>query len=184
MILFTNNLDLVGLLRESHPTLKITVANFTSAYSGYDDVTALATRINKIQRPVELTTRQFMETPGFDAAYAMTVLNDPKMFEALMRIILHDFEGEVVILLIQRDDYRDAIMDTLMKLIQIRYGKGSWVVEEDYDLEFMDEDSIVNVATDYTSDGLLRLDEDRKRYLELVNTGVCAPVIEPVNVEV
>ena len=183
MILFTHDVGLVGLIKGTYLKSKISIMNFTSSYSGFDDVTALATRVNKIPKPMEMTTRQFMDTPEFDAAYAGAVLHDVKMFEALMKIMLHDFEGEIVALLVQRDEYRDSLMETLIKFLQQRYGRHAWTLSDPEDLVGLEQELALD-DLDYSSDGIIRLDDDRMRYLEMVNTGVCAPVINPENVEV
>lgn len=183
MIVFTDKVEFLHILHEARPKDKLIIANFTSAYSGYEDCTVLATRINKISRPEGMRMIDFMQDPSFDAAYAKMVLTDVKMFEALMRIILNDFENSTIGLLVIRDDYRDALMDSLSNFIQSRYGRRSWLLEDIDDLQVIDEAEYWE-SSGYDSDGLLRLDEDRKRYLELSNSGQCSVVLDPVNLEV
>lgn len=179
MIIFTDRGDLIDTIKELYTKTKIVPVNFTSAYSGFGDCTALATRVNKIPRPEGLTMPEFLQEPVFDERYATTILTDVKMFEALMRIILNDFEGNLVIMLVRRDDYRDGLMEAFSKFLQQRYGKRTWILEDAGDTVCIDP-----VENDYDSDGILRLDEDRKKYLELVAAGQCAMVMDPVNVEV
>ena len=84
-------------------------------------------------------------------------MNNPTLFGKLMAILSNSYEGHIVVLLVQRDPYRDSIMESLIKLIQQRYGYNCWIVEDPEDISCIKED-------EYSTIGLLTLNEDLKRY--------------------
>ena len=54
-------------------------------------------------------------------------------FTDFLKIVLNATLGNVVIL-ISHDPYRDAITESIIKLIQIRYGYNCWEIEDADDL--------------------------------------------------
>ena len=88
------------------------------------------------------------------------VINDPNLFCKLLMILSATYEGSIAIVMVQRDPYRDAIMESIIKFTQQRYGIISWIVEDPEDLFCIHE-------TPFTPNGLITLIEDLKKFDEL-----------------
>lgn len=155
MIIFTDNPNYLPIIQYEF-NRPVIVYNLSSLYSGFIDATELLTglsRINYTGMPMPL----FVESIEFDIQYAASIMNNPTLFGKLMAILSNSYEGHIVVLLVQRDPYRDSIMESLIKLIQQRYGYNCWIVEDPEDISCIKED-------EYSTIGLLTLNEDLKRY--------------------
>ena len=118
---------------------------------------------------------EFIYSPDFDRMYAQGVFNNDELFTDFLKIILNATLGNVVIL-ISRDPYRDAITESIIKLIQVRYGYNCWEAEDVEDLECLRESY-------FTPYGILALDQDKRRFDELCVSGYVAPVNNLKNTE-
>jgi hypothetical protein len=176
MIVFMSDPGLIQMIAWKFNKNPIRVMNLSSLYSGYQSITDLITivpRINNTQMPHNV----FVDSFEFDTNYAYTLLNDPMMFHHLMEIMIPSREGEIVIILVQRDPYRDSVMESLIKLIQQRYGYNSWVINDPTDVEYIKE-------TPFTPWGITTLDKDIMTHDEMYNSGIVNPVTNPeMNVE-
>ena len=154
MIVFVSNPDYIPVIGY-HFNRPVKVFNLSSLYSGYTDLTDLlkVRTINNTGMPMPL----YVESVDFDLQYASALFNDPNLFGKLMMILSATYEGSIVILLVQRDPYRDAIMESLIKLIQQRYGYNCWIIEEQEDIYCMRQGN-------FTPSGLTNLNNDLKRY--------------------
>lgn len=159
MIIFTHDLNILGCIHNP------VIFNLSSYNSNFDSIASLTTSINNIQMQFEgVPPNQYIYYQAFDIAYMNMVLSNNNLFIDLMKVMINAYEGNNVIILVQRDEYRDAIMESLIKLIQVRYGYDCWIVESIEDIECIKE-------TKFTPMGLLTLDEDRKRYIQLYASG-------------
>lgn len=161
MVIFTSNINVLKYI--ANPV----IYNLSSYYSEFENITGLITKIqifNNTQMPIN----EFIYSPQFDSIYANSVMQNNELFIDFIKIIINATEFPVVVL-ISHDPYRDAITESIIKLIQIRYGYNCWEVDDIDDLDCVRESS-------FTPYGLLNLDQDKKRYDELFMNGY-APVI-------
>ena len=177
MIIFVDNPQIIPLIvYKIGSTQPTQVLNFTSLYSGYPSLAPLTTNMYNMNQS-GLPTNIYVDTVEFDMQYANAIFRDDKMFEAFMSIMIPVHEGVNVILLVHRDPYRDSLMESIIKLIQQRYGYNSWIVEDVDDIECLHEPT-------FTPYGIMALDADIRHYDELYNCGrVSSRIINPINVE-
>lgn len=158
MIIFLDNPQLINNISYRFLNRKITVYNLSSCYSGYNDATVLA-KLACINNTC-MNMPMFVESLEFDLQYANSIMNIPQMFNSFMQIMSSAFEGDLVIILIYRDPYRDAIMESLIKFIQQRYGYNCWIVEDIDDVDLIQEETFVPY-------GLINLEQDLQKYDEI-----------------
>lgn len=155
MIIFTNNMNLdLGIIKPGNKFF-----NVSSAYPARDwsvDCTNLLTCISGMNNS-GFPTNEFVLTQGFDVIYYSSIINDVNLFMSFMSIMYNDFNGQNSICLVERDPYRDAIMESIIKIIQNRYGANAWIVQDNDDLRCCHD-------TFYSPDGLLMLQNDVDRY--------------------
>lgn len=156
MIIFTDNPSYIPYIQYQFSNRPVDIYNLSSLYSGYKDATDLLTKMAIINNS-EMPMPEFVQSIQFDMQYASAIMNDPILFNKLMMILSAHFEGYIVVILVQRDPYRDAIMESLIKFIQQRYGYNCWIVEDIGDIECLKE-------TPHNPFGLDRLNEDLYRY--------------------
>ena len=158
MIIYIDNPELIQYIQYqfNRPTM---VFNLSSLYSGFIDLTDLCTQIAPINN-TGMIIPEFVQSINFDIQYASAVINDPNLFCKLLMILSATYEGSIAIVMVQRDPYRDAIMESIIKFTQQRYGIISWIVEDPEDLFCIHE-------TPFTPNGLITLIEDLKKFDEL-----------------
>ena len=156
MVIFTCNPQLIWQF--SNPL----TYNLSSYYSGFEDITGLITKIS-IFNNTNIPANEFIYSPQFDNIYAQSILNNDELFADFLKIVLNATNG-VVIILISHDDYRDAITESIIKLIQIRYGYNCWEVDDLDDLSCIKESF-------FTPQGILTLDQDKLRFDSLCLNG-------------
>lgn len=160
MIVFIDNPNLIAQIQYQF-NRPVIVFNLSSLYSGYISLTDLCTKIAPINN-TGMPLSEFVQSVNFDLQYFSAITNDPNLFCKLLQIMSATYEGFIAIVLVQRDPYRDAILESLIKLIQQRYGLTTWVVEDLEDISCIKECS-------FTPYGLLTLIEDLK-FFDQVNT--------------
>lgn len=96
----------------------------------------------------------------FDVNYMNYILGNDLIFMNFMVIILEIYNGNNVYLLVSNDDWSQLLIDSLMKLIQQRYGINGIQVETMEDFYYAKDDSFA----DY---GIINLDQDKERYTYL-----------------
>ena len=166
MIVFVSDPNLIpAIVNFTETEGNFVLLNFTSLYSGIapDNVYPLVNHMYQINQS-GMPSGQFVETFEFDLAYANSIMSAPDMYEAFMKIMFNSHEGRLVILLVSRDAYRDALMESLIKFIQQRYGYGCWIVNDPEDIPQLHEPQ-------YTPDGLLTLESDIQDYRMQVQMG-------------
>ena len=95
----------------------------------------------------------------FDIKYMNWILGNDNNFCSLMTII-NDLVSRDVFLLISNDNWSKILIESLLKLIQQRYGINAVYIDTEDDLLYAEESGF----SDY---GVLNLDEDRIRYMNL-----------------
>lgn len=150
MIVFTSNRELIKYF--NNPM----VYNLSSFYSGYINLSPMLTKIYS-NTQFSAIDKNYIYSPIFDNTYANMLLNDKDMFRCLMHIMINAANNFNVIILISHDDYRDAVKESIIKFIQIRYGYNCWEIEDIDDLQVIDEPF-------FTPMGIMNLDNDKLRY--------------------
>ncbi len=150
MIVFTSNINLIPYINNAM------IYNLSSYYSGYNDITKLITKIQIINN-TEMLANEFIYSPYFDNIYYNSILNDHELFCCLLQLMMNVYNGNNAIVLISHDNYRDAITESLIKLIQVRYGYNCWEIENVEDLDILKE-------THFTPQGIQNLDADKQTY--------------------
>ena len=175
MIVFMDNPEYSNLLRYKFPGREPVILNLSSFYSGYINITHLIAKISPINN-TGMQMPDFVNSIEFDMQYASAVLSNPELFGSLINIMLRAYEGYLVCILVQRDSYRDAVMESLIKLIQQRYGYNCWIVEDYDDIEILSEQMLL-------PNGLLTLDSDIKQYNQMYSKGMVEGILPNMNVE-
>lgn len=178
MIIFLDDPRMIPAIQDTLG-YNIKVFNMSSLYSEVtsENVYTLARIIHPLNQSNNIPPSVYVDTLEFDINYANEILNNPKMFEDLMKIMMNSHEGYVVIVLVYRDAFRDSIMESLIKLIQQRYGYNSWIISDIDDIECITEST-------YTSNGLLTLENDIKRYRDMYSRGIVdSMILQPINIE-
>lgn len=175
MIIFMDNPKYAELIRYKFPGREPVILNFSSFYSGYINITHLIAKISPINN-TGMPMPDFVNSYEFDMQYASAVMNDPELFGSLINIMLRAYEGYLVCILVQRDLYRDAVMESLIKLIQQRYGYNCWVIEDEDDIDIITEQMLL-------PNGLITLDSDIKQYNELYSKGLVEQILPNINME-
>jgi len=159
MIVFLDKIELCQYIKQP-----FIIYNLSSMYSGFKDATCLLTNM-KIVNYTQTPMYEYVQTPEFDMQYYTAIFNNPKMFATFMDFIYCDFIGMNAILLVYREFYRDAVMESILKIMQQRYGLNGWVVETPEDIECLKN-------THYNPDGIMLLQQDIEKYTELckINT--------------
>lgn len=102
---------------------------------------------------------------SFDVNYANYVLSNPVTFNELMEVMMSLYEGLNVYILIYKDnDYFEMLAESLLKLIQQRYGYNYHMVSDLLDLE----DALSRDPNDdsFTTFGLFNLDSDKEIFVK------------------
>lgn len=162
MIVFIPHPRFINPISE-HVKKEPIVLNLTSGYSGFNDISCLCTSMRTVNNS-SIPQNVFIHSVEFDIRYANTILSIPQLYEAFMKMMIPNFRGELVLVLVDRDEYRDAIMESLIKFIQQRYGYNCWIVEDYEDIDFLKESS-------FSQNGILTMREDIKRIHELYSSG-------------
>lgn len=99
---------------------------------------------------------------AFDEFYANYILTNDMPFYQMMNIMYSIYEDPelMVYILIGRDEYRDMISESLIKLIQQRYGYNCNIINEPTDWLYA-ADSSMNIY------GLYNFDKDKERYIAI-----------------
>jgi len=169
MIIFIDNPTLINALSYKFAGRKIEVLNLSSLYSGYINITNLIANLAPINT-TGVAMPEFVNSYDFDMQYASAIFNNPSLYESFMNIMIRAYEGYVVCILVQRDPYRDAVMESLIKLIQQRYGYSCWIIEDEGDADVIYE----QMLNPY---GIMTLDQDIRVYNDayakgMVNGGI------------
>ena len=103
----------------------------------------------------------------FDLAYANYIMNNDIVFGEFFQIIYHLYIGVDVYLLISNDEWIENLIESLLKLIQQRYGYNAYRIENIDDITDVLFREPTNFAPGY---GLFNLDQDKERYTYVVES--------------
>lgn len=175
IITFIDNPEFINTISYYYSNREITTLNLSSFYSGYIDITDLITKISPINN-TGMQMPEFVNSVQFDIQYASALMNNPDLFTNLLDIMLRAYEGQIICILVQRDPYRDAIMESLIKFIQQRYGYNCWIIEDNEDISCITEGTL-------TPSGLITLDNDIIKYKSSYTNGLSHQILSNINLE-
>lgn len=98
----------------------------------------------------------------YDMKYMEWVFANDTVFSNFMKIILDLYNGLNVFLAITHEDWSDMMVESLLKLIQQRYGINSVSINTPEDLYYAEESAF---DPNY---GLMNLDQDLARYQYII----------------
>ena len=133
------------------------IFNLTSYKEGY-------TRLNLLIPPNEIggfTDRDF------DIAYAQYIMNNDIVFCQFFWIIYNLYIGNHVFIIANPMDWSENILESLLKLIQQRYGYNAIKIDSDEDYIYAANYMTTGFAPGF---GLYNLDQDKERFTYLIES--------------
>lgn len=97
----------------------------------------------------------------FDVAYYNWVLNNDYVFSQLFTIINHLYNGTDVLLVFSNDPWSENLAETIMKVIQQRYGYNGALIQSFDDYVYASNQIDFNFNREW---GLYNLDQDKNRF--------------------
>ena len=160
MIIFTTIKNIPYELLEYKGIRQVVSYNLSSYYS---DVPTMNALIPNIQHMSEELLQGDCVIPQFDIEFGNYIINTNEAFLQFMNIVIPAYMNPdmLVQILIGHSDFRDAITESLIKLIQQRYGYNSYIVNDIEDFLCVDE-------SDFSIPGLFAIDEDINKWRALV----------------
>ena len=160
MIIFTTIKNIPYELLEYKGIRQVVSYNLSSYYS---DVPTMNALIPNIQHMSEELLQGDCVIPQFDIEFGNYIINTDEAFLQFMNIVIPAYMNPdmLVQILIGHSDFRDAITESLIKLIQQRYGYNSYIVNDIEDFLCADE-------SDFSIPGLFAIDEDINKWRVLV----------------
>lgn len=151
MIIFTPIFDIPEYILEMKNIKNVIKYNLSSLYDNIPTLNLL-TAVGRI--PDEIIEGD-CSTPEFDMSYSNYVINNKEAFNQLMSIIYPVYQDPqtLVQILITQSKFRDALTETLAKLIQQRYGYNTHFIYNVEDMIYIEE-------PDFSIPGLFRMDQD------------------------
>lgn len=165
MIIFTDNINLATASAGTKLSdIKIyNLSSLISIYKGsYYDITSLITNMKNI---LNNNILNIINTPEFDILYMQYIFQNNDAFINFMKPLFDHYNGYHVAILVEFDQYRDNITESLIKIIQQRYSIISWIIRS-YD----DISCIKNYLPQPL--GIQNLDIDISRFLSMVDTRI------------
>lgn len=115
----------------------------------------------RLMPPSEIESISYRDERFFDQVYANYIFSDNDRFSRFMSVILSFYYGNDVYVMVDDSiDVCEIMIESLMKLIQQRYGIVSNYVKEMDDLNYLTEGT-------FSISGLYNLDIDKNRYMLL-----------------
>lgn len=173
MVIFCSDKNILNMLCNKYCNRRIKIFNMSSYFSNpiYIDASSLVKLTSMIQISNNNMINFVSQDKMFDMYYADLILNNKECFMTFMNIMSSSFEGDICIILVYRDNYRDAIMESLIKLIQQRYHYNCWIVEDIDDIEILKESTSDTI-------GLMCLFNDCNKFDQMNNYNINAICIE------
>lgn len=101
----------------------------------------------------------------FDIAYANYIMNNDNVFCEFFQIIYNLYIGKDVFIIVSEENWSENILESLLKLIQQRYGYNAVRIDSDDDYIFARNNMTFDFAYGY---GLYNLDQDKERFTYLI----------------
>ena len=129
--------------------------NLSSMREGFISLQALIPP-NTIGR---LTDREF------DIAYANYIMSNDTLFCIFFQIVYNLYIGKDVFIIISTADWSENLLESLLKLIQQRYGYNAVLVNTEADYLYAANSMNFGFAPEY---GIYNLDQDKERFTTLI----------------
>ena len=137
-------------------TSSFKVLNLTGMIEGFDSIQAL----------IPPQTLGKFSTYEFDVNYYNYIMENDGVFILFFRIIQFLYSGKDVYIISDEQEWCESLIESLLKIIQQRYGYNAYPVSSDEDVLYalQRDESYFN-----SSYGLANLDVDKTRYQYIVN---------------
>lgn len=129
--------------------------NLSSMREGFISLQALIPP-NTIGR---LTDREF------DIAYANYIMSNDTLFCIFFQIIYNLYIGKDVFIIVSTEDWSENLLESLLKLIQQRYGYNAVLINTEADYLYAVTSMNFEFAPGY---GVFNLDQDKERFTTLI----------------
>ena len=129
--------------------------NLSSMREGFISLQALIPP-NTIGR---LTDREF------DIAYANYIMSNDTLFCIFFQIIYNLYIGKDVFIIVSTEDWSENLLESLLKLIQQRYGYNAVLINTEADYLYAVTSMNFGCAPGY---GIYNLDQDKERFTTLI----------------
>ena len=129
--------------------------NLSSMREGFISLQALIPP-NTIGR---LTDREF------DIAYANYIMSNDTLFCIFFQIIYNLYIGKDVFIIVSTEDWSENLLESLLKLIQQRYGYNGVLINTEADYLYAITSMSFGFAPGY---GIYNLDQDKERFTTLI----------------
>lgn len=129
--------------------------NLSSMREGFISLQALIPP-NTIGR---LTDREF------DIAYANYIMSNDTIFCIFFQIIYNLYIGKDVFIIVSTEDWSENLLESLLKLIQQRYGYNGVLINTEADYLYAITSMSFGFAPGY---GIYNLDQDKERFTTLI----------------
>lgn len=141
-----------GTIKSIPDWIPFRVYNFTSLSQKYPMLNLL---------PPEEFMRVSGSAKDFDILYMQYIFNTDIAFNSLMSIVYDLYTGKDVYIAISdvSDPYIENLNESVIKLIQQRYGYNSYRVNQVEDFDFVNPD-----FGSFSLNGIYNLDQDKERY--------------------
>lgn len=100
------------------------------------------------------------DSQEFDVAFANYIFSDDYRFKQFFSMIFPLYAGENVYILTSKTEFYDMLNESLMKIIQQRYGYIFNEVNNEDDIDYLKSGS-------FSIQGLYNLDIDKERYISI-----------------
>lgn len=157
MIVFTPIENFSVELLEYKRVRQVVKFNLSSYYTSMPTLEAL------VQLPQNAFEELTKDENNFDQIYQQYIFTNDIAFVQFMNLIVPiSMQPDCMVqVLIQYSNYRDSILESLIKIIQQRYGYNSlYIVNTEEDLLYTEE-------SDFSIPGLFVLDQDLKRWASM-----------------
>lgn len=102
----------------------------------------------------------------FDMMYIDWILNnDFVFFEFFSKIVYNLYLGLHVYIICERNDFYDPIVESILKIMQQRYGYNGAMINEPEDIDYLDQDISFSGLI-----GVKNLDDDKERFTRIYAT--------------
>lgn len=155
---------------------KIVTMNLSSPFKCQYDISNLITSIGPLLRHTGDYTidSMYVDTPEFDTDYYRVIMTNRELFYSFMIIMSYEFNDFLVLIYVGNDQFRESISESIIKLIQQRYEKDSWKINDVEDAYGID------INNTFTPRGIQILDEDLRALDSLIETGQVPPIIQRI----
>lgn len=156
MIIFTPIHDIPDAYLEWKNIKQVIKYNLSSYYN---DAPTLNYLIPSFEHVTEDVLTGDKTSPEFDKSYYNYVVNNDSAFLQMMNLVLPVFMDPNVLIqvFIQDSPFRTAVTESLIKIIQWRYGYNCYIINEV-------EDFLAATESDFSVPGLCTMDADVARW--------------------